>query len=297
VAAPLSARNPRISHLRRLSGRRRARLDAGAFVVEGPVVVAEALGFGAPLLELYVDVDAESRAGAEPGSPLAVALDLAEAAGVPVHRLATGVLAKVSDTVTPQGVVAVAARRPAPLADIAGAPGPVLVLAAVADPGNAGTLVRTAEAAGAAGVVFCAGAVDPFGPKTVRAAAGSLFRVPVAEVPGGPATLEALDALRSTGRRLVATVARSGPAPEELDLTSPVAVLLGGEANGLPPEVERRVDTPVTIPMAGAIESLNVAVAGAVVLFEAARQRRAGGGGAPTNQLDGAAGTGQAPTR
>ncbi len=273
--APLSANNPRLITLRRLSGRRRARLDAGAFVIEGPVPVAEALAAGAAIDEVYVD--GEAWASAEPGSALRDAVEAAAATGCPVWSLGPGALAKAADTVTPQGLLAVAPRRPVELADLvadASRTGPILVLVDVADPGNAGTLVRAAEAAGAAGVVFAGTSTDPFGPKAVRAAAGSVLRLPVAEAPD---TVAALDLLRGGGRRLVATVATGGVAPEALDLVGPVAVLVGSEAHGLADPVVAASDEHLTIPLDPGVESLNAAVAGAVVLFEAARQRRSAG--------------------
>jgi len=221
--------------------------------------------------ELYVDADAWAEAPA--GSPLREVVEAAAHAGTPVWTLPGGVLARVSDTVTPQGMVAVAPRRPAALSDLARptAAGPLLVLVDVADPGNAGTLVRTAEAAGAAGVVFAGACTDPFGPKAVRAAAGSLLRLPVAEAPdAGTAVAE----LRAAGRPVVATVASGGAPQEAVELAGPVAVLIGSEAHGLPPELVDEADVRLTIPLASGVESLNAAVAGAVVLFEAARQRR-----------------------
>ena len=295
---PLSAKNPRIAHLRRLSGRRRSRVDEGLFLVEGPVVVAEALAGGAPLVEVYVDAAVFD--GSVAGSAIAEVVERADLAGISVRPVTTGVLATVTDTVTPQGVVAIAERRLTAV-DLLVGEGPVLVLAGIADPGNAGTLVRTAEAAGAAGVVVCDGSVDPFGPKAVRAAAGSLFRLPVAEAAAGPATIAALASLRSAGRRLVATQARDGADPEAVDLAAPVALVVGSEAHGLSSEVAALVDLTVSIPMSGAIESLNAAVAGAVVLFEAARQRRHRGdsdpGAASAKRLDVPAGNRQAHPR
>jgi len=274
--APLSANNPRLTSLRRLSGRRRARLDAGAFVIEGPIPVAEALAAGAVIDEVYVD--GEAWAASEPGSALHEAVEAAAAAGCPVWSLGPGVLARVADTVTPQGLLAVAPRRPADLAELVAdptRPGPILVLVDVADPGNAGTLVRAAEAAGASAVVFAGTSTDPFGPKAVRAAAGSVLRLPVAETSD---TAAALDVLRAGGRRLVATVAIGGAAPEALDLVGPVAVLVGSEAHGLADPVVNACDDRLTIPLDPGVESLNAAVAGSVVLFEAARQRRGAGG-------------------
>ena len=166
---------------------------------------------------------------------------------------------------TPHGVAAVA--RIPPAASDAGRD-LVLVLAGVSDPGNLGTLLRTAEAVDAA-VVLTEGSVDPWSPKVVRASAGSVLRVPVATRPAP----EALDALAAAGLALVGTRSRGGARPEALDLRAPVALVLGGEAHGLPAEVEERIERWATLPMVGRVESLNVAVAGSVLAFEAVRQR------------------------
>ena len=130
---------------------------------------------------------------------------------------------------------------------------------------------NTAEAAGASGVVFCDGTVDVYNPKTVRASAGSMFHVPV--VAGG-SPVEVLDEVASWGVRRLATVARGGTPYDGVDLRRGVAILLGNEANGLPASVDDHIDVPVTIPMDGRSESLNVGMAAAVLCFEAARQRR-----------------------
>jgi TrmH family RNA methyltransferase len=266
---PLSANNPRIAALRRLTGRRRARLDAGQFVIEGPMPVAELLEAGAGLTEIYVDADAW--VSFDDRSPLRGAVRDAIEAGIPVWSIAPAVFESVSDTATPQGVMALAPRTTTPITDLASRPGPVLVLVDISDPGNAGTLVRAAEAAGCAGVVFAGSCTDPYGPKTVRAAAGSLVRLPIAEE---STAFVALVALRDAGRTLVATVVDGGDAPESLDLAGEVAIVLGSEAHGLDADVVDRCDQSATIPMDPAVESINVAIAGAVVLFEAARQRR-----------------------
>jgi RNA methyltransferase, TrmH family len=233
--------------------------------VEGQTLVGEALDAGVAVEAVFVPA----------GATVPAVAARAAAAGVPVLELAPGVLERVAGTVTPQPVLAVAHRPAAgpavlddPAADL------VLVLAGVADPGNAGTLLRTAEAAGAAAVVVAAGSVDPFGPKCVRASAGAVFRVPVVEV-GDPG--EALDRLAARGVRRLATVVAGGRPYDEVDLTGPVAVVLGNEAHGLDPAVAAGVDEAVTIPMAGRAESLNVGMAGAVLCFEVVRQRRRAG--------------------
>jgi RNA methyltransferase, TrmH family len=244
-ADPIGANNPRIQRLRRLLGRRSARRDDGAYVVEGPVLVREAIAAGVELEDVYVD---ESLAGSFPGELV----------------VREGVLARVGSTETPQPVLAVARLRPASLTDIAGAAF-VLVAAGVADPGNLGTMLRSAEAAGAAGLVTTAGSVDPWNPKCVRASAGALFHVAV--VPDVPPP-----SLRSLGVPLVGTAATGGAVYTDAGaLAAPLALVLGGEAHGVPDDVP--IDRVVTIPHAGRAESLNVAMAAAVLSFEAARQR------------------------
>lgn len=274
MADPIGARHHSMQRLRRLSRRRSARSDEAAFVIDGPTLLAEALDAGVRIDEVV----------AEPGCPQAL-LDRAAAAGAVVHRTGDGELARVVDAVTPQRVAAVARLADRPPSEAAGAAGPLaLVLVGVSDPGNAGTLLRSAEAAGAGAVVFCDGSVDPFGPKCVRSSAGSVLRLAVAR-DADRAT--ALAASAAHGRRTVATVVRGGAPYDTVDLRGPVDLVLGSEAHGLPAEVAAAVDQAVTIPMAGRAESLNVAMAGTVLCFEALRQRRTGGTGPQQgNQLD-----------
>ncbi len=184
--------------------------------------------------------------------------DLGVSVNAPVWTVGDGVLAKVGSVVTPQGVMATA-RIPeiAPVAD-----GDFAVeLAGVADPGNAGTIVRTAVAAGAQAVVFSPESVDPWNPKTVRASAGALFRVPLAET--GP-----------KGERVGADPHRGDPY-DQADLTGPLTLVVGNEAHGLDQlDQSAAIDRWVSIPMADSVESLNVASATAILCFEIARQRR-----------------------
>jgi TrmH family RNA methyltransferase len=259
----IGVRHASVQRLRRLSRRRSVRAGEGAFVIDGPTLLDEALDAGLPLDEVF----------AEAGAPRAL-LDRAAAAGAIVHQVHDGVLAKATDTVTPQAVAAIA--RFADL-DLAGAlgglarPELVLVLAGVSTPGNAGTLLRSAEASGAEAVVFSDDAVDPYNPKCVRSAAGALFRLRVVRSTTGDATVAAL---RERGIRSLGTVARDGVPYDEIDMTVPVALVLGSEAHGLPPKLEADLDTLVTIPMRGGTESLNVGMAGTIICFEALRQRR-----------------------
>jgi TrmH family RNA methyltransferase len=163
------------------------------------------------------------------------------------------------------------ARRPdPPLSALAGAD-LIVVGVDVRDPGNAGTLIRSAEAAGAGGIVFCRGSVDATNPKTVRASAGAIFHVPVVE--GGDSE-EVLAVLGGLGLSRLGAVPRGGSAPADVDLTRPVALVLGNEAWGLPERVADHLDETVTIPMPGRAESINLAMAASVLLYEACRQRQ-----------------------
>jgi TrmH family RNA methyltransferase len=264
-----------VQRLRRLSRRRSVRADEGAFVIDGPTLLAEALDARIRLDEVL----------AEPGAPRTL-LDRAEAAGATVHLVHDGVLAKATDTVTPQPVVAVARFADLDLAgalDGASRPELVLVLAGVGTPGNAGTLLRSAEAAGAEVVVFSDDAVDPYNPKCVRSAAGALFRLRIVRSTTGTA---AVAALRGRGIRSLGTVARDGVPYDEIDMTVPVALVLGSEAHGLPPKLEADLDALVTIPMRGGSESLNVGMAGTIICFEALRQRRRAAEAPSDNPLD-----------
>ncbi len=213
----------------------------------------------------------------------------ATAAGARVFPLATGVLERVADTVTPQPVLAVLPMLPDPDVDLtadSGAasarswspdPGALLVvLVDVRDPGNAGTALRAAHAAGATAVVFAAESVDPYNPKTVRASAGSLFHVPFAVRPD---LADLATALAAAGFRTLATVVRDGEDYASVDWSAPTAVFFGNESSGLEPALTAQLDGAVAIPMSAGAESLNVGVASAVIAFEAFRQRRGGGPG------------------
>jgi TrmH family RNA methyltransferase len=179
------------------------------------------------------------------------------------------VVEKVADTATPQPLLAVVRTPQATLGDLATATF-VVVCVDVRDPGNAGAVIRSADAAGADGVVCCSGTVDPFNPKTVRASAGSVLHLPV--VAGGE-PVAVLQTLKGAGLACLAAVAHGGTDYSQVDLRAPLALVLGNEAAGLPDELAASIDGGLTIPMAGRAESLNVSMAAAVLLF-AVRQAR-----------------------
>lgn len=273
LPAPLSGRNPRIASLRRLLGRRSARLDAHRFVLEGRTLLDEAVRAaehgGPALVEVYVDVDAPD---------VADVVALAERAGATPFVLQAGTVARVASTVTPQPVLAVVAMPEHDLAAVAAAAPAdacALVLVDVADPGNVGTLVRSAAAAGAVGVFTCGSTADPWGPKAVRASAGAVLRQPVVALATGDVRAAVAEVTAAFGARSVGTVVTGGAPPEALELArGRVVLLVGNEAHGLAADVIAALDAATTVPMAAGTESLNAAMAGTVVLFEAARQRR-----------------------
>jgi len=245
--------------VRRLLSQATYRRSQRAFVVEGAKLVGEALRAGAALEGVYAAAGALD----EP-----VVRSAAEA-GVRVFGLGPGVIERVADTVTAQPVLAVAAMVEAGLDNLRSSTF-VLVCADVRDPGNLGTVLRSAEASGAGGVICCEGTVDVYNPKCVRASAGSVFHVGL--VAGGE-VVEVLEQVGAWGMRRLGTAAEGGEPYASVDLTVPTALVLGNEAHGLPDTVRPCLDGLVSIPMVGRAESLNVGMAAAVLCFEAARQR------------------------
>jgi TrmH family RNA methyltransferase len=264
-------RSERVRAVRRLSGRS-ARQRSGRFLAEGPQVVREALPAGA-VRDLYATEQAALR------HPDVVRA--AGEAGVPVRWCSDDVLAAMADTVTPQGVLAVCAPVDVQLSVVAARrPRLVAVLAHVRDPGNAGTVLRAADAAGADAVVLTGESVDVYNPKCVRATAGSLFHLDV--VTGVPLA-EVVTVLRAAGS---AVLAADGAGETDLDdlqdeadagsgrLAGPVAWVFGNEAWGLPDADRALADAVVRVPVHGRAESLNLATAATVCLYAAARAHR-----------------------
>jgi TrmH family RNA methyltransferase len=188
-----------------------------------------------------------------------------------VLRVADQVLAAMSPVRQPSGIVSIVRCPPATLAHaLDGQPALVPVLTGVQDAGNVGAIVRTAEACGATGIMTTDGTADPFGWKALRGAMGSTFRMPIAVHQPLKAIL---GELRSRGIAVIATIPRGGTSPDAADLRGPAALILGGEGAGLPPDLAASADTLLTIPMRAPVESLNVSIAAALILFEASRQR------------------------
>ena len=232
-------------------------------MLEGPDLINAALDAGAGIEALFVDADHRD-------APVVTeVLARVSASGVRVFTLDAATFARVSDAATPQPIMASVAMPRSDVTSIT-LEGLVLVLHDVRDPGNAGTLIRSADATGASGVVFTGLSVDPFNPKTLRASAGSVFHLPVVV-----AELDvALAFLRAGGARVYATVVRGGLSHRAVDFTVPSVVLIGNESVGLSEEVVAECDGAITIEMAGKSESLNAGGAGSLVAFEALWQRR-----------------------
>lgn len=273
----LSARSARVRDARALTVAkfRRAR---GLFLAEGPQAVREALAAGMAI-EVFVDEDWVDRRDE--------VIAASGASGVAPHVVDAAGFAGLVSAQTPQGVVAVCRWEPRALADVTAIHGPgQLVLAhEMSDPGNAGALIRVADAAGAAGVALSARSVDPTNAKCVRATAGSLFHLPVVEA---GETLEAVAALRDAGFRTLAADVTSEStdlftAERQGLLAGRIAWVLGNEAHGLPDDVLGAVDHVIRIPILGHAESLNLATAAAVCLYAAARVQHPDhpGGSAP----------------
>ncbi|CRK56279.1 FIG011178: rRNA methylase [Alloactinosynnema sp. L-07] len=254
-------RTPRVASARALT-RRAGRDKAGRFLVEGAQAVREALAFGR-VHELFVTEAAAER------NPSLVDVD------VPVSFVTDKAASGLSETITPQGIIAVCDLVDRPLTELAGPL--VAVMVGVSDPGNAGTVTRVADAAGAGSVVFAGATVDPHNGKCVRASTGSVFHLPVIRA---RSLDEVFAACRSAGLRLVAA---DGHATHDLDqatdageLTAPTAWVFGSEAHGLDDAVLAEMDSVVKVPLYGAAESLNLATAAAVCLYASARALRAG---------------------
>ena len=262
-----SIRSPQVKAARQLA-KRGLRERARSFLAEGPQAVGEALASDGVVSQLFVTAAGRARHAA-----------LAERAagqGIGVQAVSGEVMAELAQTITPQGVLAVCRFVDVPLACLAAAaPRLTVILANVRDPGNAGTVLRTADAAGADGVVFAGTTVDPYNSKCVRATAGSLFHLPLV---AGVGVAAAVAALREAGQQMLAADGRAARDLDNADraglLARPTAWLFGNEAWGLPADLAGLADEAIAVPMYGRAESLNLAAAAAVCLYGSARRLR-----------------------
>jgi len=232
--------------------------DPDVVLLDGAHLLAEALDAGVPIALVLTD-----------GREQAL-VARARKAGATVYEGTTGVLEAASPVRSPSGVVALAHWRTTRIVDAMAAPGAgCLGLVGVQDPGNVGSAIRAADALGATGVLILDGTADPRAWKTLRGSMGSVFHLPV----GQGKTAEALADAKHAGLAVIAAVAQNGTPLTEVDLRRPALILVGSEGAGLPAAIVDRADARVTIPMRGCVDSLNVAVTSAVLLYEARRQR------------------------
>lgn len=255
-----SAANPLVKRVRALRNDRRARRREGALVVEGTAPVWRAVEAAADIETLLVAPDLIAGSAAER------LVRQADEAGIGVTRLAAPLFERLSGKDGPAGVMAVVRRTLPAVRDLVPPAGAVAVgLHEIANPGNLGTILRTAESAGAGPVVTIGASTDPFAPAAVKASMGSVFDVQV----GHAETLDEFFAwAQEHGLRVVTTSARAAASLWDVTWTPPYALLLGSEGDGLGPEVIERGDLQVRIPMVGRATSLNLAVAAGILLFE-----------------------------
>ena len=251
-----SRANARVKQLRAAFAGQ-ARLASGLMAIEGEHLLGEAVRSGRALKTVFVSERRDVPAFV-PG-------------GVEVVRLANDVFQSCVETQTPQGVAALLVPPVGSVEEMLVGTPLILIAVALQDPGNLGTLVRSAEAFGATGVLTTPGTVSAWNQKAMRASAGSVFRVPIAA-----ASPEAMEVLEQQGVRLLASLKDDGRPMEDVDMRAGCAILIGNEGAGLSEDWLRMADARVTISCPGWVESLNAAVAGSLLLYEASRQRRQG---------------------
>ena len=266
VASPdqpdgLTVRSNKVKQVSRLATRS-FRFESREFLAEGPQAVREALKVPGAVIEIFATSEAAER------HPELVAT------GLPVFEVDVRVLKAIADTVQPQGIIARCRFVDSALDDVlAGRPRLVVICADIRDPGNAGTVIRCADAAGADAVIFTGNSVDPFNPKAVRASVGSVFHLPLVI---GEDTADVASQLKAAGLTVLATDGGGDLDlfADEQALAEPTAWLMGNEAWGLPDDVAALADHTVSIPIFGRAESLNLATAAAVCLYASARAHR-----------------------
>ncbi len=278
--ARVSDSNPVRQRLRRIEGRHNAlakevrqafahaeRTADGYCAIDGLRIVEEAIRSGLKFRAILFKESAEN---------LAERLLPQIGANVETLLVSDSLFDGIVPSETPQGVAALVRMKEFSIEDVIERlqVGPVVVLVGLQDPGNLGTIIRSAEAFGSAGVVLGEGTVSPFNSKVIRASAGSLFRLPVVLAKAAGAVEEVSSKLRKASVRLIATSSHKGTPIDQAQLTGSCAVFIGSEGSGLPRGLMAQVDELVAIPHSQQVESLNAGVAGSVVLYEAARQRR-----------------------
>lgn len=255
-----SPQNSQIKDARKLM-QRRHRHESGRLLIEGLRLIGDAWRSGVRPLQIFYDGDVRNQ-----NSDIDHLLNQMEQANILTLACTSPVFHSLTDTVSPQGIAAVTA---IPLLPLPSAPSLILMLDNVRDPGNAGTLLRSAEAAGVDLVIFAPGSVDAFNEKVMRAGMGAHFRLPLRLCDSWADVY----ALQPATLPIYCADANAAQAYDQIDWCQPTCLVVGNEANGVSEEIRQR-SRPIMIPMQGNTESLNAAMAGSIILFEAARQRR-----------------------
>ena len=262
----LSIKNPRIKRLRRLNESVAYREEVAEFVLEGIRLIEDAINAGAIPKEIFYGEGLLKR---EVGERLLARLS---SLGSDMFMVEDVLLERLADTVTPQGIIGTFEAPKASFDDfITFKEKGLLVLDALQDPGNTGTLIRTAAAFDFSGILLLPGCSDAYNPKTLRATAGSIFRIPVVK---SSSTYEAIQKIRASGFKLIVAHSGEGKFIDEIDLGRYPAIVVGNEGHGPSKEIMEFADELVMLPMANNVESLNAAVAGSLLIYESFRRRR-----------------------
>ena len=238
----------------------------GRFVIESPVWIRESLSVSIET-DFVIYSDSYDQYGGEEATSL---LNVLEENGIDLYRVDDALFGYISGTQTPQGIMAVVAKPDWPEDVLSRNGSNILVLDRVADPGNLGTMLRTAEAAGFEAVIVLKGSTDPYGGKVSRASAGALMRLPVFFMEDGK---ELQERMQTCGKKILCTDPLSDNSYFDIDIAENTALVIGNEAKGVSEDIFERADVTCGIPMNGRTESLNAAVAAAVIMYESVRQR------------------------
>ncbi len=263
-----STQNPTVTRFNSLK-QKKTRKSSGKFLVEGIHLVNEAMRAGLVEKVIYSESVLRTLEGKDLiGRIISSAIHSEEASEKVIRYL--------SEVETPQGIVAAVKPKNPDLGSLFEAADPLIAVACgIQDPGNLGTMIRTADAAGCSGIILSSGTVDPYNDKVIRASSGSIFHLNIVKIDD---IIELASALKRRGIKIISTYVGAEKTYFSADFSGPVAVMIGSESKGLPPDLERLSEESVSIPMAGGAESLNAAVSLAVILYEALRQRRTNAG-------------------
>jgi TrmH family RNA methyltransferase len=263
-----STQNPKVKYFNSLK-QNKTRRTAGKFFIEGIHLVGEAMQAGLLDRVLYSEKVLKTSEGKD-------LLGKIISSGIHSEEASESVIGHLSSVESPQGIIASVKPKASDLGSLFEKSDPLIIVACgIQDPGNLGTMIRTADAAGCSGVILSAGTVDPYNDKVIRASSGSIFHLNMVKIDD---IIELASSLKRRGVKIISAVVDADKDYYSADYRGPAAILIGSESRGLSPEIERLSDESIAIPMLGGVESLNAAVSCAIVLYEALRQRRANAG-------------------